>query len=116
MLGAPLYMMVFHGATVYVKAARGAIVRYAATIGATTPEQLRGFTGLQGEWRLDAAASSERSFVFHRGAPTRPAAAPKAKAPPRGRGNKRSAGAAGDAAAEAAAQPTKRAGTRRAAA
>jgi hypothetical protein len=85
LLGVPLYTMVFHGATVHVKAARGAIVRYAAANGLTSPEQLRGFTGLQGEWRCDAAASSERSFVFERGAPARPAAAPKAaakRAPP----------------------------------
>ena len=75
----PVYTMVFRGATVYVKGARGAIVRYAALIGATRPEQLRGFTGLQGEWRYVASASDERNYVFERGAPARPAAAPKAR-------------------------------------
>ena len=74
----PLYTMVFRGATVYVKGARGAIVRYAALTGATRPEQLRGFTGLQGEWRYVAAASDDRNYVFERGAP-KAAAAPKAR-------------------------------------
>jgi hypothetical protein len=108
LLGVPVYTMVFHGATVYVKAARGAIVRYAALSGATSPEQLRGFTGLSGEWRLNAGASSERSFVFERGAPAR---APAAKAPPRARAGKRAASPAAAAAegeTAAAAAPAKR--------
>ncbi len=61
----------------YVKGARGAIVRYAALTGATKPEQLKGFTGLQGEWRYVAAASDDRNYVFERGTPK--AAAPKPK-------------------------------------
>lgn len=101
----PLYTMVFRGATVYVKGARGAIVRYAAQIGATRPEQLRGFTGLQGEWRFVASASDERSFVFERGQPAKPAAAkPAAKA-------KRGAEAAAEKDDDAA--PAKRGARRR---
>ena len=104
----PVYTMVFRGATVFVKGARGAIVRYAALIGATQPEQLRGFTGLQGEWRYVASASDERNYVFERGAPAKPAAAPKA------RGNaKRGAEADADAEAEVEAKPAKRGGRRR---
>jgi cytoplasmic iron level regulating protein YaaA (DUF328/UPF0246 family) len=76
----PLYTMVFRGATVYVKGARGAIVRYAALTGATRPEQLKGFTGLQGEWRFVASASDDRSFVFERGAPKAAAPKPRGKA------------------------------------
>jgi hypothetical protein len=105
LLGVPLYTMVFHGATVHVKAARGAIVRYAALSNATQPEQLRGFTGLSGEWQLNAGASTERSFVFERGAPAR---APAAKAPPRARAGKRPAAAAPESDAAPAAAPAKR--------
>ena len=109
----PVYTMVFHGATVYVKGARGAIVRYAAETGATHPEQLRGFTGLQGEWRFVASASSEREYVFERGAPTKKAAAaaPK-KAAARGKRAADDAAAedaGGDAAEAAPAKPRARA-------
>jgi cytoplasmic iron level regulating protein YaaA (DUF328/UPF0246 family) len=107
-----LYTMVFHGATVHVKAARGAIVRYAALSGATRPEELRGFTGLQGEWRFVASSSSERSFVFERGAPAKPQAAPKAAA--RKAPAKRTAEAAEAAdAEEQEAAPAKRGGRAR---
>ena len=75
----PLYTMVFHGATVFVKGARGAIVRYAALQGCTRPEELKGFTGMQGEWRYVASASDEFSYVFERGTPKAPKAAPKAR-------------------------------------
>jgi len=64
---------------VYVKGARGAIVRYAALTGATKPEQLKGFTGLQGEWRYVAAASDDSNYVFERGTPKAAAPKPKAK-------------------------------------
>lgn len=94
----------------YVKGARGAIVRYAALTGATKPEQLKGFTGLQGEWRYVAAASDERNYVFERGTPK--AAAPK----PRGKGTKRAAEEEGDddkAPAKAPAKAAKRGASRR---
>jgi len=103
----PVYTMVFRGATVFVKGARGAIVRYAALIGATRPEQLRGFTGLQGEWRYVASASDERNYVFERGAPAKPAAAPKARG-----SAKRGAVAEADA-EEDEPKPAKRGGKRR---
>lgn len=108
-LGVPVYTMVFHGATVHVKAARGAIVRYAALEGATRVEQLRGFTGLAGEWQLNEKASDEHNYVFERGAPTKAPAA--GKAPPQAKAAKRPAPAAAEGAA-AAPEPAKR-GARR---
>ena len=73
----PVYTMALKGATVHVKAARGAFVRFAALTNATKPEELRGFTGLAGEWRYNAAESDEFSYSFERCAPARPAPAPK---------------------------------------
>ena len=78
-LGVPVYTMVFAtSATVYAKAARGGIVRFAAEIGATRPEQLQGFTGADGSWKFDAAASSEFVYTFRKGAVAK-SAAPAAK-------------------------------------
>jgi cytoplasmic iron level regulating protein YaaA (DUF328/UPF0246 family) len=82
LLGCPVVTCVFAtSATVYAKAARGAIVRFAAESNATSPEQLKGFTGTDGSWSFDAAASSELELVFRKGA-----AAVKEKTP---RGAKR---------------------------
>ena len=66
-------------ATVYAKEARGAIVRFAAKRGLTTPEGLREFTGNAGEWRFAPEQSSDSVYTFVRGKPAAAAAAPKAK-------------------------------------
>lgn len=105
----------FPGAAVHAKAARGGIVRFAVTTGATRIEHLRAFTGAAGELRFDAAASSDDELVFVRraaggaapraaeaeaaaGAAAAPRAA-KAVAVPRGKAK------AAPRAAEAAAAP-----------
>ena len=66
-IGTPVVTCVFPGATVYAKAARGGIVRYAAVTGAKTPADLRGFTGASGEWRFVPGQSTDNELVFHRG-------------------------------------------------
>jgi cytoplasmic iron level regulating protein YaaA (DUF328/UPF0246 family) len=58
----------FPGPAVYAKAARGAIARFIAEGALADPTDLKGFTGLEGEWAYDAAASSEDTYVFRRGA------------------------------------------------
>jgi cytoplasmic iron level regulating protein YaaA (DUF328/UPF0246 family) len=66
-LGAPVYTMVFAtSATVYAKAARGAIVRFAAERRATRVEELKAFTGQDGSWSFDAAASDEFTYTFRK--------------------------------------------------
>lgn len=56
----------FPGASVYAKAARGAIVRFAALKGVTEIEQLYSFTGTAGELRFDKQVSTEDELVFIR--------------------------------------------------
>ena len=61
---------------VYVKMARGEMVRFAAERGAQTPEELRGFDRLG--YRFDQELSSEETYVFRREA-----------SPSRGKGRKK---------------------------
>ena len=56
----------FPGASVHAKAARGAIVRYAAVHGLQTVEGLRAFTGSKGELRFDEKATTKDNLVFIR--------------------------------------------------
>ena len=49
---------------VYVKMARGEMVRYMAEIRATKPEQIKGFN--RGRYRFDAKRSSDTEYVFLR--------------------------------------------------
>ena len=65
-LGVPIITCAFPGPAVHAKAARGGIVRYAATVGATSPEQLKGFTGANGEWRFCERQSTDTTLVFLR--------------------------------------------------
>jgi cytoplasmic iron level regulating protein YaaA (DUF328/UPF0246 family) len=66
--GARVVHVRFPGAAVHAKAARGAIVRFAARTRAARVEDLRAFTGAHGEWRFDARTSTEDELVFARAA------------------------------------------------
>lgn len=59
-------------------------MRFAAELGATRPEQLKAFTGADGSWAFDPAASDEYTYTFRKGAAKakQPAAKAKAKAEP----------------------------------
>ena len=56
----------FPGPAVYAKAARGAIARFIADRELDTPDALREFTGLEGEWAFDEGASAGDTYVFKR--------------------------------------------------
>ena len=58
--------IVLSGATVHVKEARGAFVRYMVVNDVTTREELKGFTGNAGEWRFDASRSDANNLHFVR--------------------------------------------------
>lgn len=49
---------------VYAKMARGEMVRYLASVGASTPEQAKGFNW--SNYAFDEARSTEMSYVFTR--------------------------------------------------
>ena len=67
LLGARVVHVRFPGASVHAKQSRGAIVAFAARAGATRVEELHAFTGLAGELRYDASASTPDELVFVRG-------------------------------------------------
>jgi len=68
-LQAPVVTMTFQDrATVFVKQARGAMVRHIVKERAKAPADCKSFTGARGEWAFVPAKSTDSNFVFIRGA------------------------------------------------
>ena len=105
-LGFPVYTMLFPGPTVYAKRARGEMARFAIVNNVSNPEQLKKFTGTQGEWTFSAASSSEFKLSFSRSATLKPAKKKEAKT--RGPPKQRSASKKAEDANVAGAGGTKR--------
>jgi len=58
--------IVFKGATVHVKEARGAFAKYMIVNDITERDDLKGFTGNNDEWHFNASASDENNLHFTR--------------------------------------------------
>eukprot|EP00242_Pyramimonas_sp_CCMP2087_P010277 CAMPEP_0198213456 /NCGR_PEP_ID=MMETSP1445-20131203/28881_1 /TAXON_ID=36898 /ORGANISM="Pyramimonas sp., Strain CCMP2087" /LENGTH=319 /DNA_ID=CAMNT_0043888107 /DNA_START=94 /DNA_END=1053 /DNA_ORIENTATION=- len=66
-LAGTIYHMMFPGPSVYAKQARGTMCRFIIKNRVTSPEQLKGFTGTDGEYKFNVSHSTETAFVFVRG-------------------------------------------------
>jgi cytoplasmic iron level regulating protein YaaA (DUF328/UPF0246 family) len=99
-LPVPVVTASFPGPAVHAKTARGAMVRFCAQERVCSPDQLKGFTGNEGEWAFVPSASTEDTLVFHRSAPAAGSSARKGKAQPKAPREKAATGSASAAPAK----------------